>query len=370
MIWASLFLISIAQSIFLISLIAVRGTKNSLASRLITTLLVLMAFTNLGYVVIRTELVRYVPQLFGIPFGMMFLFGPLLYFYSQSVIDNAFRWKKKYWLHFIPYFIQVLVNLPMLLMDQRLWINFINTFLSGNLPIGIVEKVMFAIQDLQLFVYLYLTVRWIRNAKRNYGNAQYIISLSSRMHWLTQLTYCFTFFLFSVLAFYISIAVSGYYNPITNYLYTLITSCIIYFIAYTLVLNPELISPDFTKKYQAYMQFIGEDGDRYLQKIKSLMQEAKIFTNPDLKISLLADQIGLPQHQVSKLINEKFGKTFNDFVNEHRVAEFIKRINNGAHETHTLYGIAQDVGFNSKSSFNAAFKKITGKTPTNYKPSV
>jgi AraC-like DNA-binding protein len=370
MIWSSLFLISIAQSLFLISLIAVRGTKNSLASRLIITLLVLMAFTNLGYVVIRTELVRYVPQLFGIPFGMMFLFGPLLYFYSQSVIDNSFHWQKKHWLHFIPYFIQVLINLPMLLMDQRLWMDFINTFLSGNLPIGIFEKVMFAIQDLQLFVYLYLTVRWIRSAKTNHGNAQYIISLSSRLRWLTQLTYCFSLFLVSVLAFYVFIAISGYYNPVTNYLYTLITSGIIYFIAYKLVLNPELISPDFTRKYQAYMQFIGEDGDRYLQKIKSLMQDAKVFTNPEFKISLLAIQIGLPPHQVSKLINEKFGKTFNDFVNEHRVAEFINRINSGAHEAHTLYGIAQDVGFNSKSSFNAAFKKITGKTPTDYMASM
>ena len=229
------------------------------------------------------------------------------------------------------------------------------------------EKVTFLIQDLQLFAYLLLTFRLIRLVRNDEGNTQYITPLSSRAKWLKELSVCFFLFLITLISLYIFIVINGKYNPVTNYIYTLVTSGIIYFIAYKLVLNPDLISPGFARKYHAYMQFAGEDGEKYLQKLKSLMTEAKIFTNPDLKLALLARQVGLPAHQVSKLINEKFGKSYNDFVNEYRVQEFIRRINNADFKAFSIYGLALDVGFNSKSSFNTAFKKITGKNPSDFK---
>ncbi|CAN5644033.1 helix-turn-helix domain-containing protein [soil metagenome] len=367
MLWSSLFIISIAQGLFLISLILIRGSKNPIASRLIATMLVLMIITNFGYLVVRTEMKNYIPQFFGVPFGMMLLFGPLFYFYCKSVTDNSFHWKNKYWLHFIPYLLQVLLNIPLYMMDKSAWIGFLNDFLTGKLPIQTPEKILFAIQDLQLFIYLILTFRWIQNAKNNFGNAQYIISLSSRIKWLKKVFYGFALFLITVFSLYIFILINGKYNPLTNYFYTLITSGIIYFIAYSLVLNPELISPDFIQKYRAYMQFAGADGEQYLQKIKMLMDETKIFTNSELKLALFAEQLGLPSHQVSKLINEKFGKSFNDYINEYRVKEFINRVNDKDFQNLSIYGVALEVGFNSKSSFNSAFKKITGKTPSTFK---
>ena len=115
------------------------------------------------------------------------------------------------------------------------------------------------------------------------------------------------------------------------------------------------------------MQFAGEDGEKYIEKLKALMEEKKIYLNPELKLATLAEELGLPSHQVSKLINEKLSKSFNDYVNEYRVQEFISRVNEEKNKQFTVYGIALDVGFNSKSSFNTAFKKITGKTPSDYK---
>ncbi|MEQ8426084.1 MAG: helix-turn-helix domain-containing protein [Cyclobacteriaceae bacterium] len=367
MIWSVLFEVSIAQGVFLISLIAIRGSKNPIASRLINILLFVMVLTNLGYLTGLTGVRNSIPQLFGIPFGMMLLIGPVFYLYSRSVIDNSFTWKNRYLIHFIPYLVQVLLNLPLFFMTKGNWVGFIDFFLSGEMTIGKMEMVVFFIQDVQLFIYLLLTFRWIKTAMSNQGSPQYIISLSARIKWVRVLAFCFTVFLVTVFLLYIFTLLSGKYNPVANYLYTLVTSGIIYFVAYKLVLNPELISPDFTQKYRAYMQFLGEDGEGYLQKLKLLMTETKIFTDPELKLSLLARQLGLPSHQVSKLINEKFGKSFNDYVNEYRVSEFIQRINNPEFKSLSIYGLALDVGFNSKSSFNTAFKKITGKTPSAYK---
>jgi AraC-like DNA-binding protein len=58
---------------------------------------------------------------------------------------------------------------------------------------------------------------------------------------------------------------------------------------------------------------------------------------------------------------------FQDFINKYRVEEFIERLKNDQNNHFTLLGIATDVGFNSKSSFNAIFKKYKGLTPTQFK---
>jgi len=97
------------------------------------------------------------------------------------------------------------------------------------------------------------------------------------------------------------------------------------------------------------------------------MNEKKIYLNPDLKLATMAEKLELPPHQLSKFINEKFNKSFTDYINGYRVNEFINRINHPDHKALTVYGIALEVGFNSKSAFNSAFKKITGKTPSEYK---
>ncbi|MBK9985231.1 MAG: AraC family transcriptional regulator [Saprospiraceae bacterium] len=340
-----------------------------MASRLLQVMVGLMIMTNFSYVVVRTDLRNYVPFLFGTSFGLIFLFGPLIYFYARAVIDPSFQWQKKYGLHFIPYGLQLLINIPLLIMEKRYWLEFINSFLSGTAVIRSIEIFIFAVQDIHLLIYLVLTYMLIRsvNNRQGNGNVQYLIPVSLRLNWLKNLLYSFALFLITVFGLYIFILIRGTYHPVTNYVYTLITSGIIYFIAYRMVLSPEILSPDFAQKYKAYMPFSGEEGDVYMQKIKSLMLDAKLYTDPELKLSALAEQIGLPSHQASKLINEKFGKSFNELINEYRVEEFIRRVNHDDFKAYSIYGIALEVGFNSKSSFNTAFKKITGKTPSSFK---
>ena len=128
MVWFAIFIVGIIQGIFLIFLIAAKGFKNQIASRLISIILLLIVLTNFGYLVIHTSLAAYIPQFFAVPFGMIFLFGPLFYFYANSVINASFQWRKKYWLHFIPYFIQLLINLPLFFAGYNFWSLFYSAF--------------------------------------------------------------------------------------------------------------------------------------------------------------------------------------------------------------------------------------------------
>lgn len=367
MFWPIFFSIGIAQGLFLITIVWYRRSKNPLASYLVSTILFLMVLSNFGYLVIRTDLVQYIPQMYGLPWGTLFLFGPLLYFYSKSILDETFRWNLGHWIHFVPYIVQLVTMLPYFFDDKQLWITFIDQFLTGQLPINLYTKIIFAIQNAHLILYLGMTFKWIRYAKHRYQEIRYIVSVPARISWLTAFMYCMGCLLITVLSLYVFIIVNGKFDPITNYVYTAITSGIVYFMAYTFVLNPEIINPDFMQKYCNYMPFIGDDGKKFLEKLRVLLEENKIYTNTELKLSTLADELGLPQHQVSKLINDKFGKSFTELINEYRVKEVLSKINLPEYQSHTVLGIALDAGFNSKSSFNNAFKRITGKTPSEFK---
>jgi AraC-like DNA-binding protein len=74
----------------------------------------------------------------------------------------------------------------------------------------------------------------------------------------------------------------------------------------------------------------------------------------------------MSRHHLTQLLNEKLEKNFYSFINEYRIGEAIDRLNDPALQVNIL-SLAFDCGFNSKSSFNNYFKKITGSTPTAYR---
>jgi AraC-like DNA-binding protein len=96
------------------------------------------------------------------------------------------------------------------------------------------------------------------------------------------------------------------------------------------------------------------------------MQNEKPFLDPQLTLADLARQNGVNSTVLSHIINTGFDKNFNDFVNEYRINEVIKKLQNGGAENSTLLSTAFDCGFNSKATFNRAFKKVTGNTPKEY----
>jgi len=100
------------------------------------------------------------------------------------------------------------------------------------------------------------------------------------------------------------------------------------------------------------------------QKLEKVMNEKALFKNPNLSLKELSAEINMPSHQLSQFLNNNLGKNFTSFVNEFRINEACKIIT--ATDKLTLESIGYDVGFNSKSTFFAAFKKHTGTTPFNY----
>lgn len=106
--------------------------------------------------------------------------------------------------------------------------------------------------------------------------------------------------------------------------------------------------------------------DAWVKKITDAFEEDALYTNPELSLPDVAHHLGTNNATISKTINACFKLNFNDFVNKYRVRAVKDAIDAGIHKKQTLLSIAFDCGFNSKATFNRAFKKHTGTSPKNY----
>ena len=100
------------------------------------------------------------------------------------------------------------------------------------------------------------------------------------------------------------------------------------------------------------------------------MVEEKPYLDFELTLQKLANQINMPEKELSLLINHHLNKHFFDFINEYRINDAKTLLKDPAKKEVTVLEILYEVGFNSKSSFYTAFKKSTNQTPTAYRKSI
>jgi tetratricopeptide (TPR) repeat protein len=107
-----------------------------------------------------------------------------------------------------------------------------------------------------------------------------------------------------------------------------------------------------------------EEKRRLIIELNRLIRQEKIFTQKQLALKELAEIMGTNTSYLSQVINTDFGRTFNDFMNQLRIQEAQKMFAEGKHKIMSIEGIADAVGFHSRSVFNLHFKKFSGVTPS------
>ncbi|MEM6799762.1 MAG: helix-turn-helix domain-containing protein [Bacteroidota bacterium] len=103
------------------------------------------------------------------------------------------------------------------------------------------------------------------------------------------------------------------------------------------------------------------------KRLQDYMEREQIFLNPDLNLKELASQLSVPPRELSRAINRIHEQSFFDYINRHRIELAKEKIQHPKDPKVTVLEIMYEVGFQSKSSFNTAFKKFTGLTPTQWK---
>ena len=127
--------------------------------------------------------------------------------------------------------------------------------------------------------------------------------------------------------------------------------------------DPDL---EITKKYEK-SGLKRAEADNYFIALEKYMREEKPYLDPEMTISDLSIKLGIQRHYLTQIINERLQKNFFMYVNEYRVREAKKMMDDEKLKDYTLLRIAYESGFNSKSGFNTIFKRLTGYTPSEYK---
>lgn len=131
------------------------------------------------------------------------------------------------------------------------------------------------------------------------------------------------------------------------------------------VVNSEFVEPELNTGNNLSSKIYKNDSS-FLVSLKAIMEIERPYLNPNLKSHELANLLDMTPHNLSKSINQELGQNFYSFINSYRVEEFKKRVMEEDNKNFTLVSISEEVGFNSKSSFNRIFKASSGITPSEY----
>ncbi|MEZ4874976.1 MAG: AraC family transcriptional regulator [Flavobacteriaceae bacterium] len=355
--------IGICQGIFLSLTLQRISHNNRSANRILSYLIALATVMLMGRFVYFRFLTLWVFQWSLLVDAIVFLFGPFTYMYIKRLL---FKGNSSFWLpkiHFVPFFGMALMALLFIIKDTPE--TYYQYFLHGNLLLYF--KVISALMILFNTYYVVKSFQLVSAFKKTEKEV-----FSFRQ---TPVTYL-RFFLVSVFICLLAWTCSEvnsvlFQNSLPYVSYDSIWVAIpvfIYVIGYFSLKQPELFSiveekqKDLQKKER-----IPETEALLLQKkLDSLMHNEKVFLQNDLTLADVADRLQTSTNNLSWLLNQVYKTTFYDFINAHRVQEFIKKVENQEHLKHTILALSMDVGFNSKSTFNKAFKETMRDTPSNY----
>ena len=323
--------------------------------------------------------------LFYIPFLQLFFIGPSMYFYVQSILNRSFTFKKNNYWHFLPGTLYLLYSLIIFSTDKVILHKYY--FLANGADpdfdtwyqiSGFVSMIAYLFASLRYYNFYKkitfdevsfadsLLFKWIRNFLIAFSAILiirfgfFVFSLFMQMEYSNAWWY---YIAFSVAIYYISI--SGYSNSLKSLVTIKVNEDEI--INQPLKKDKEVIPQAPLQTLETIEPNSVNDDLAFIEKwkktIESKLIDDKLYENPELLLSDLSKAVNLNQAILSRVINKGIKMNFNDFINFHRIQAVKQKIKLGEHQSKTLLGIAYECGFNSKATFNRAFKKVSNYNP-------
>lgn len=366
--WTTLFLAVAVHGLILASIFFYRQHGRKRPNILLGTLLFLFSLNLVSYVLYWSRYNLEFPHLTGITETFGYLYGPLLFFYALSILKPGRHWNKWDLVHLVPFILFLTWMMPYYLTPSETKVEYLTSGIieSMNNPgfstralisAGLKGAVMLGYGVIIAMLPSYLqknnalpgritedTRKWVRAA--GYGFMGYVIS------------YVSYFVLVETIDFQVEY----------DYMISFTMSGFIFGIGYLNLLNPSIINEAHNGRFKYESSSLGnKQAEKYLEKLLDFMEQEKPYLEGDLKISDLADQLSIPSHHLSQIINDRLGKNFFEFVNSYRVEEAKKMLSDPGKSDFKILRVAFEAGFNNKTTFNIAFKEEVGTTPSSYR---
>jgi AraC-like DNA-binding protein len=289
----------------------------------------------------------------------VFLSAPLLYFYFLAKIDNKANFNLKDFIHFIPFCaIFVIVALLIITLPRNsVPFNNYGPFIMGLLFI----QNVYYLHKIRIKLNTGRTVL-VSKSQRLYGTEATTNSINFEINRLQKLLVLFLVVLLIKTGFLLICRVTGIMQICI--IFTGIFFIITFFIINNIVIFGLSKSTVFDNKVKYQSTTIKKDLKvEYLAKLENAILKEKVYIDPLLTLEKLSRNLKIPKNYLSLLINENYALNFNEFINQLRIND-AKTILGSGNGDLKIIDIAYQVGFNSKSTFNTAFKRYTGETPS------
>lgn len=344
-----------------------------------------------------------VPQLLRTLSPLMYLCAPFFYFFIRNTVENKTGLSKKDFIHFLPALIHLIDLLPFYFESIQTKTVFaativtdhsqINSEADGIIPIQFHYLFRIFLQTLYFIYSVYLVNKIsprllvLSNWKQHVQRDLFVILIC--LGWLVSFQFIYAVFESLLLLEVIDLSVENYYLRRTSLVGLLGLNIFVNFRLGTrsekigeeeLTLSKQTkarISPshlvdsiqqeDSEKiETESLAAFSKEEIELIKTKIISKLKDENLFTESGLTLNHFASQINTSPKLASLVINKEFNTNFKEFLNQHRIAYAVSKIEEGYLDDYTLVALGEISGFNSRTTFFNAFKKEKGCSPSEY----
>jgi AraC-like DNA-binding protein len=370
---AVLNLLGAAQGLLLASALLAARRGDRAANRLLAALTLVISVFVSGAVLRTTGYVFALPHLAYVHDPFPFAAGPLLYLYMRArTCGTPPRWRDL--LHFVPTALCALYLAPFYFQSSGAKLAALQFEYTAP-TLGRWYYVRSTLVVAHFLAYLVAVVRVLWKYTRAL-KARGAVSESDRAA-LAQVRFlvasCLVIWVAAVLRFALD------HTARTNLLVPLLVSGVVYGLGYMTMTGcagvedgaePDEPEEGATRaaKYER-STLTPERAERCLKRLVELMESERAYADGDLSLQKLAGRLSVPAQHLSQTLNGRLNRSFTDFVNSYRVEDAKRKLTDPRLRHYSVLAIAEEVGFNSKSAFNAVFKKHTGMTPSEFRNS-
>ncbi len=365
--WISLiYALGISYGLFFAAILLGVKRRKKDADRALAFFVISYALFIVPYFLTRTGAYSVCPHLLGVFTPFYFTIGPLFFIYVKVLTTPRFFFSKKYLLHFIPFGLSFLTWVPFYFHSgsHKLYL-YTNSLIRSPVETNIIRIIRLA----HLLIYLILVLHMVKRHKTNIKECFSSID-RIKLGWIQFLAILIA----SDVIGYFVMTVLGAVHPelyeVRKTIFGIWKSIVIFLIGYKGLTQPIIFlgreGREEKEKY-SYSKLTPTQSEVYLKKLQEYMNVEKPYLENELSLNGLAEKVDIPPRYLSQVINEKLNQNFFDFVNRYRVEEAKKLLLYPANPDDSILEIAFDCGFNTKSSFNFVFKKISLLTPSQFR---
>lgn len=353
-----------------------KNEKQAKANKLLTGFLFAVSACLSSSLFYRTSLFKYYPHITLTTDPFRVLLGPLLYFYVKNLTILNFEYKKKHLIHVLPFILYLIILLPLYLKSGDYKIDYVlKNILDTVTGEFSFHKFLWSLTSFHFACYLFIIHRLIRHHNNRLKDILSSIDKKINLKWIHIILTLFLvtfagFFLFNTI---VKLVDKNWVLDIR--IFHILMTTLLYGFAYRglsqqFTFNFEPVKDQEATvaavKYKA-SKITTQDSADYYKKLISFMETRQPYFDPDLSLSKLAESISIPKRYLSQAINEHSQYNFYCFINQYRIKFASKMLRDQSNTKFSILDIAYESGFNSKSTFNKAFKQITGLTPSQYR---